>query len=68
MTNRTVRVSAGVRAWIKIYIRVLRTWNDYHCAGLLPDERQAKGVQEQITINFTIFFRSCTKQNQKKDW
>ena len=32
MTNRTlVRVRAGVRvrAWIKIYIRVLRTWNYY---------------------------------------
>ena len=30
MTNRTlVRVRAGVRAWIKIYIRVLRTWSYY---------------------------------------
>ena len=62
MTNRTlVRVRAGVRvrAWIKIYIRVLRTWNDYHGLYVMfyvhqgPVARKVDNFIQRI-VNFSI--------------
>ena len=62
MTNRTlVSVRVGVRTWIKIYIRVLRTWNYYQKSsdsGLMREGKKLNMAEKEdleIQMNEVVY-------------